>query len=952
MLKPLGGTVMIGQPHAEAGHQQALTEWLAKTGLPGAQVVAKGGLWATAVRGPLAGAGSWTHQYANPANTACGDDQRVKCPLGVLWFGSPGPGRMVNRHARAAAPLSMDGRLFVQGENTIMAYDAYNGLSLWQRDIPGAMRTNASHDGGNLAICPKGLLLAIGEECLRLDPATGKTLATYKMPPDAGSGRWGYLAVVGNLIYGSRGLGAGQSSAVFAVEIDTGNPRWVVKSDKQIQHTAIAIADGHFFLIDSIVTPEGRKQAVEEQRRRIQGLPEAERAEAEQALAKPDVRLVVALDAATGQPAWQKPVDLTHCGGGNIHSMAADGVLAIFGVYLDGHYWRQFFAGEFAARRVTALAASDGKFLWSRPVGYRVRPLIVGDTLHAEPWSFDLHTGQPRTRVHPVTGLKDQWQFARPGHHCGCPAASPNCLFFRSYCLGYYDLGRDGGTMHFGAQRPGCWINFIPAGGLLLMPEASAGCMCPFPNMCSVAFQPVEKNKAYAYYSAPGPMTPVRRLALDFGAAGDRTDAAGNLWLAYPRPGGSLVLQFKTDVSFFPGGGFAQQNSAYTQVAGTPDPWLYATAARGLRKCVIPLLEEGDGAATYRVRLALADLENSAPGKRVFDVKLQGKVVAENLDVVAEAGGPGRALIKEFAGIPVAEKLQIELVPKASKPAPEQAPILQGVEIVRQRVTSLGCAVPRFLLSNLGPKQAGSIQLANMREEPFEGTLQVAAPQGFQVTPQRAPVKLAAGGRQTIAVEATVAEGVAAGKYEATLKLLRSDGTVEAQRRIGIEHLGRRGRLVLHPVEDTYVSRRYPTQNKGTATVLLVDGGSGKMGDEDHSLALLKFKLDVPGKPVSARLRIHNAGNPTGGSGRIRLVTGPWSETQVSYSKQPELGAEVARLGAVSENQIVDCPLKVELSGKKELSLAIDPTTCDGVDYLSREGGKPAELVVEYEVPQ
>jgi hypothetical protein len=41
--------------------------------------------------------------------------------------------------------------------------------------------------------------------------------------------------------------------------------------------------------------------------------------------------------------------------------------------------------------------------------------------------------------------------------------------------------------------------------------------------------------------------------------------------------------------------------------------------------------------------------------------------------------------------------------------------------------------------------------------------------------------------------------------------------------------------------------------------------------------------------------------------------------------------------------------LQVSLAGKTELSLVIDPTNCDGVDYISREGGKPPELLVEYE---
>ena len=33
------------------------------------------------------------------------------------------------------------------GENVLMAYDIYNGLKLWEREIRGAMRANASHDG-------------------------------------------------------------------------------------------------------------------------------------------------------------------------------------------------------------------------------------------------------------------------------------------------------------------------------------------------------------------------------------------------------------------------------------------------------------------------------------------------------------------------------------------------------------------------------------------------------------------------------------------------------------------------------------------------------------------------------------------------------------------------------------------------------------------------------------
>jgi hypothetical protein len=105
----------------------------------------------------------------------------------------------------------------------------------------------------------------------------------------------------------------------------------------------------------------------------------------------------------------------------------------------------------------------------------------------------------------------------------------------------------------------------------------------------------------------------------------------------------------------------------------------------------------------------------------------------------------------------------------------------------------------------------------------------------------------------------------------------------------------------------------------------------------------------VPGKPLSARLRIHNAGNPTADSGRICLVTDPWSEKTVTYRNRPKVGRQLARLGRVTENQVVQCPLAVDLQGRTELSLVIDPTSIDGVDYLPRESDQPPELVVEYD---
>ena len=455
------------------------------------------------------------------------------------------------------------------------------------------------------------------------------------------------------------------------MDVETGENAWTCQG-RQIPHNAIAIDGGKLFFVDTELTRDQRREAMAATLQQIQKLPEIEREAAEKMLGKAEIRRVTALDAQTGQVRWRKGVDLTHCGDGAVSAMVQNGVLLVFGVYTDGHYWKEFFAGQFAGRRVTALSAEDGRLLWSKPVGYRVRPIVIGDTLHAEPWTFDLQTGEPTMRVHPITGQPDRWQYARPGHHCGCPIGTPNCLFFRSWCLGYYDLLADSGTMHFGAQRPGCWINFIPAGGLLVVPESSAGCMCAFPNMCSVTFKPAEKNHAYSYYSAPGPLTPVKRLGINFAAAGDRKDSAGNLWLGYPRPTGSLVLQLKLDVSFFPGGSYVQSSSRYAQVTGSDEAWLFASAAAGLKRCVIPLLGRDDPPARYRVRLAFADPDNAEPGRRVFDVKLQGKLALADFDIVKESGGRNRAVVKKFSGVEVKDNLAIELAPKTPNPLPQR----------------------------------------------------------------------------------------------------------------------------------------------------------------------------------------------------------------------------------------------------------------------------------------
>ncbi len=395
----------------------------------------------------------------------------------------------------------------------------------------------------------------------------------------------------------------------------------------------------------------------------------------------PDVRRVVCLDARSGEVKWSRPQYLSDCvkvsrGGGDVTAMVANNVLLLCGQPWNGHFWKEFFSGEFSRRSLIALAADTGQPLWSGRKGYRSRPLIVENTIFAEPWAPDLQTGSRKMRTHPVTGEQGPWQMSRPGHHCGNIAGSPNALFFRSGTTAFYDLLGDYGTAHFGAQRPGCWINSIPANGLVIMPEASSGCICPFSLHCTIVFTPRKTSRVWGTFSAAGAAKPVQRLAINFAAPGDRKDAAGNLWLAYPRPGrGRLVMDLKVRSKLAAGGGWRKGNGDFLGVKDTRDPWIYPFAVEGLTSLSVPV---NDAVGKYTVRLHFAETDKVRPGERVFDVRVQGKRVMKSFDIAGTAGGTNRAVVKEFTGVEITGDLKLEF--EARKGVPR----LSGLEIVAE----------------------------------------------------------------------------------------------------------------------------------------------------------------------------------------------------------------------------------------------------------------------------
>ncbi len=210
ILRPTGGVLISHRIQEQSGRPVRAKEWMDAVD-PSAE---NGSLrhlergWTVYQRGPLKGAGSWNGLYGNAQNTGSSLDELVKGPMGVLWYGEPGSEFMLDRHARAASPLAINGRLFVQGMEVVMGYDAYNGTFLWERNLPGAVRSRVDVDGSNLFATDDFLFVAAEDKTYQLEAQTGNVVREFTVPvrSDQAARRWGYISVTDDILLGSAAI--------------------------------------------------------------------------------------------------------------------------------------------------------------------------------------------------------------------------------------------------------------------------------------------------------------------------------------------------------------------------------------------------------------------------------------------------------------------------------------------------------------------------------------------------------------------------------------------------------------------------------------------------------------------------------------------------------------------------------------------------------------------------
>jgi outer membrane protein assembly factor BamB len=486
LLQPATGVACLG-PLRDATSRESRESVEASMG--GAKALADTvksamGDWVVARRELPADTGAWTHQYGDAGNTAnsreglqgvAGTDK-----LEVQWLGRPGADFGIDRNPRMPAPLAVNGRLFHQGLNRMVALDSYNGVVLWSHEIPALRRVNMPRDSGNWCADSSHLFVAVQDRCWELSAATGELLRTRPLvdPGLRTTHAWGFVARSSDLLFGSsvkagaaytdfwgeaswydaksgRGTEKVCSDDLFAIRRSTGETAWRYR-DGVVINSTIGIADGKVLFVecrhpDITSTHTGRI-----------GAPKLW-----------EDQFLVALEEQTGRKLWEQPID------------TIDGIVAFY--LIAGSDKVVLMASAAGKYNLYAYGSADGKPLWqaSHPWtndnhgGHLQHPVMVRDTVFQEPSGYDAATGVLQSKT--------------MGRHGGCAtyAATANALIYRgeSGSISMWDMDR-GTVTRWHNLRPSCWLSTVAANGMVLSPEGGGGCSCGNWLETSLGFAP------------------------------------------------------------------------------------------------------------------------------------------------------------------------------------------------------------------------------------------------------------------------------------------------------------------------------------------------------------------------------------------------------------------------------------------------------------------------------
>jgi len=644
--------------------------------------------------GALEGSAPWTHNYGDIANTVKSDDRMVKAPLGILWFGGNSNMDVLPRHGHGPGEQVVDGRLIIQGINSISARDVYTGRVLWKRDFEKLMDDSwmvfydetydeenpldpkynqvhlpgANARGTNFIATKEFVYLIEGNKCNLIDIRTGEIDKVFETGDD-NTMELGYIGVyedlliLGNNFAEFTGLendpirirnpkfteyNLTASRELIVMDRFKGKRLWSIKANHGFIHNSVIAGDNIIFCLDKL--PQYLETKL---RRRGETPPEGSR--------------LLYLDARTGEIILEDAKDIfgTWLGYSSEYKLLLQATRPS----------RDMLNGE-EGNRIIAYNVVTREKMWDKAVRYANPPIIHNDKIYTNGEGFYLLTGDPIVERDPITGEELKWNFRRE-YGCGIVAASEHLLTFRSASAGFINLATFEGTASLGGWRSGCSTNLIVADGVLNSPDYTRTCQCPYQNQTSLALinMPWMTYWTNSNYKWSGKR--IKQFGLNLNAPGDRTSDNNTLWMDFPAVGGAAPgIPVEVDTM-----DYFEIRKEPISVLSENTPWVSSSAIVGLRSLEITLSNQKDvPEASYRINLYFSEPDNKQPGERVFNIRLQNETVIENFDIMNEAGKSDKEIIKSFSGIKAGKRLRVDLIPVTGNT------ILSGIELIQETV--------------------------------------------------------------------------------------------------------------------------------------------------------------------------------------------------------------------------------------------------------------------------
>jgi outer membrane protein assembly factor BamB len=487
--------------------------------------------------------GAWRHQYASPSNEASTVDEVLSSAdsFRLQWFGGVGPRNIPDRHLRGPSPLAAGATMVIQGEECLIGVDPANGIQRWHVELPsGSTRLVTPYDCGYSALTPDGTTLytATARSIFVMNALTGELSGEIIAPNADFPLRWGYVAEAEGWLFAS--LMKPSAPRLKITDPAVARSRYSDQDYTSVRpmvcsrsfhcltpdgeavwsyHGGVLIHSTLSLQIDSPPADGSRplKQAQAQGTPQTQGTQESSKRNPPEGsvvfvesrnrncLAHETDRIaltelmedafLVCLDSSSGELRWRQPLQWPEVRN-ILYVQLAGNFLTLVTSSSDDQNDRAHYS-------IRVHDLKDGRLIWQDSYPHVKGGLYHGEQVHhpvilqppgtepllvCEPYMFELSSGK---RFVP-NGASNDWALQRPGHSCGSLSGCGQNLFFRANNPTVLNLfAGDGGEFTaLAPSRPGCWINMIPATGKLLIPEASASCVCNFPLQTSMAFVP------------------------------------------------------------------------------------------------------------------------------------------------------------------------------------------------------------------------------------------------------------------------------------------------------------------------------------------------------------------------------------------------------------------------------------------------------------------------------